>query len=66
MNGNIFVGTVDFDHDDWSGDFFDPDLPGEWRFQHYTNQLAKDTKNMVKNLSGSSSGYESQSEQVRP
>ena len=39
MHEHLYIGTRGFDHDKWSGGFYDPDLPLEWRFQHYTNQL---------------------------
>ena len=39
MTGTIYIGTEGYDHDSWVGGFYDPDLPEEWRFQHYSNQL---------------------------
>ena len=33
------VGTRGYDHDQWSGGFFDADLPADWRFLHYSNQF---------------------------
>ena len=39
MNGALYIGTCGFVYDGWIGHFYDEDLPAEWRFQHYTNQL---------------------------
>jgi hypothetical protein len=39
VTGPVLVGTRGWDHDCWSGAFYDPDLPRDWRFLHYTNQL---------------------------
>lgn len=33
------VGTFGFDHDEWSGGFYDSQLPLEWRFPFYCNQF---------------------------
>ncbi|MFT5116176.1 MAG: hypothetical protein ACI8P9_005542 [Parasphingorhabdus sp.] len=39
MSGKIYLGTQDFNHDSWNGGFYESELPVEWRFQHYANQL---------------------------
>jgi len=35
----LYAGAVGWNHDAWEGTFYDEDLPPEWRFQHYANQL---------------------------
>ncbi len=33
------IGTVGFDHRRWTPEFYDAELPAEWRFLHYCNQF---------------------------
>ncbi|KAA3625801.1 MAG: hypothetical protein DWQ08_08975 [Proteobacteria bacterium] len=35
----ISVGTYGYDYQEWSGGFYDQDLPLKWRFLHYSNQF---------------------------
>ena len=37
--GAVLVGTTGFDHAAWQGDFYDEQLPPDWRFLHYGNQF---------------------------
>ncbi len=36
---NLGVGACGWDHESWVGEFYDADLPEDWRFQHYCNQF---------------------------
>ena len=35
----LYAGTVDWNNEALVGVFYDPDLPADWRFQYYANQL---------------------------
>ena len=35
----LVVGTYGWDHDVWTGGFYDPQLPVEWRLQYFSNLL---------------------------
>lgn len=39
MSSPILIGTHGWDHDEWSGGFYPPELPREWRFCLYSNNL---------------------------
>ena len=39
MNSQLLIGTHGWDHTHWSGAFYDPELPPEWRLTFYANLL---------------------------
>ena len=39
MNSQLLIGTRGWDHPHWSGAFYDPELPPEWRLTYYANLL---------------------------
>jgi hypothetical protein len=39
MSSPILIGTRGWDHDEWAGGFYPPELPHEWRFCLYSNNL---------------------------
>ena len=39
MNSQLLIGTRGWDHTHWSGAFYDPELPPEWRLTYYANLL---------------------------
>jgi hypothetical protein len=39
MTHPILIGTRGWDHDEWTGGFFPPELPKDWRLPLYSNNL---------------------------
>lgn len=39
LETDLLVGMAGWDHDEWVGGFFPPDLPDDWRLGFYTNRL---------------------------
>lgn len=39
MNEPILIGTYGWEHADWEGSFYPPELPPEWRFCFYSNRI---------------------------
>ena len=39
MSEPILIGTRGWEHEDWRGGFYPPELPADWRFGYYSNLL---------------------------
>lgn len=39
MSGSILIGCRGWDHDAWTPGFYPEDLPAEWRFCYYSNEI---------------------------
>ncbi len=39
MTESLLIGTYGWEHPAWHGNFYPPELPGDWRFCFYSNRL---------------------------
>lgn len=39
MSGQVLIGCRGWDHDEWTPEFYPEDLPDDWRFCFYSNEI---------------------------
>lgn len=39
MSGNLLIGCRGFENVPWAGSFYPPELPADWRFCYYSNEI---------------------------